>query len=116
MRRSGSRGSPAKAGILGLCALLALHGTASAADAATGRKKAAMCQTCNGIDGVGKMPDVPNIGGESAMYLQRQLKSFRSGERKHEQMSIVASGLSDQDIENLAAWYSSIEFTVTLPQ
>jgi cytochrome c553 len=96
-----------------LAAALALP--AAAGDATAGRQKAAMCQTCHGIDGVGKMPDVPNIGGESAFYLERQLKNFRSGERRHEQMSIVASGLSDQDIENLAAWYSSIAFTVTLP-
>jgi cytochrome c553 len=62
------------------------------------------------------MPDVPNIGGESADYLTRQLEQFRSGDRKHEQMSIIASGLSDEDIGNVAAWYSSIQFEVTVPQ
>lgn len=62
------------------------------------------------------MPDVPNIGGESAEYLTNQLQHFRSGERTHEQMSIIASGLSDEDIADLAAWYSSIRFEVILPQ
>lgn len=85
------------------------------ADAAAGRKKAAMCQTCHGIDGVGRMPDVPNIGGESTDYLTRQLGQFKSGERRHEQMSIIAQSLSESDIADLAAWYSSIEFSVTVP-
>jgi cytochrome c553 len=87
-----------------------------AADAAAGRQKAAMCQTCHGIDGVGKLPDVPHIAGENTEYLVSQLDAFRSGKRQHEQMSIIASGLSDEDIADLAAWYSSIQFTVTVPE
>jgi cytochrome c553 len=87
-----------------------------AADAAAGRQKAAMCQTCHGIDGVGKLPDVPHIAGENTEYLVSQLDAFRSGERQHEQMSIIASGLSDEDIADLSAWYSSIQFTVTVPE
>ena len=88
---------------------------ASAADPAAGRGKARQCQTCHGLDGVGKMPDVPNIAGESAMYLTKQLRDFRSGERRHEQMAIIASALSDDDIADLAAYYASIEFTVKVP-
>lgn len=49
---------------------------ASAEDAAAGRQKARMCQTCHGIDGVARRPDVPNIGGESTLYLTRQLEAF----------------------------------------
>lgn len=75
-----------------------------------------MCQTCHGIDGVGKLPDVPHIAGENTEYLVSQLDAFRSGKRQHEQMSIIASGLSDEDIADLAAWYSSIQFTVTVPE
>lgn len=86
-----------------------------AADPAAGRQKAATCQSCHGIDGVGKLPDVPNIAGEPAEYLTRQLGQFKSGERQHEQMSIVAQSLSEADIDDLAAWYSSIAITVTLP-
>ena len=55
------------------------------------------------------------IGGESDMYLTKQLEAFRSGERRHEQMSIVAQGLSDEDIADLAAWYASIQFEVRMP-
>lgn len=96
-------------------AALAAASPAAAGDPAAGRRKAAMCQTCHGIDGVGKMPDVPNIGGESAGYLVRQLEQFKSGERRHEQMSLVAASLSEADIADLAAWYASIEFSVKVP-
>ncbi len=88
---------------------------AAATDAAAGREKARQCQACHGLDGVGKMPDVPNIGGESELYLTRQLHAFRSGERRHEQMSIIATSLSDEDIADLAAYFASIEFTVKVP-
>ena len=64
----------------------------------------------------GRMPDVPNIAGESAMYLTKQLQDFRSGERRHEQMSIIAGALGDDDIADLAAYYASIEFTVKVPE
>ena len=101
-------------GVLG--ALLLVAPDALAGDAVAGRVKAQQCQACHGIDGVGKMPDVPNIGGESADYLTRQLEQFRSGDRKHEQMSIIAQGLKDEDIRDLVAWYSSLKVTVEVPQ
>jgi cytochrome c553 len=102
--------------LLGVLGVLVLSASTAQADAAAGRQKAQQCQACHGIDGVGKMPDVPNIGGESADYLTRQLENFRSGERKHEQMSIIAASLSDADIADVAAWYSSIQFEVIVPQ
>ena len=89
---------------------------ASAGDVKAGRQKAVACQPCHGLDGVGRNPTVPNIAGESELYLIKQLKAFRSGERRHEQMSIVAKTLGDRDISNLAAWYAAIEFSVKLPE
>jgi len=88
---------------------------AAAADAAAGRKKAAACQTCHGIDGVARVPIAPHIAGESQVYLQTQLKAFKAGKRQHEIMSVVASQLSEEDIADLAAWYSSIKFSVEMP-
>jgi cytochrome c553 len=100
----------------GLALLIPGAGGVQAGDAALGKEKAKMCQTCHGIDGVAKIPSAPNIAGESELYLVTQLKAFRSGKRTHEIMSLVAQQLSDEDIENLAAWYSSIEFEVHMPQ
>jgi len=99
-----------------VCAATSGLSPALAADPAAGRAKAAMCQTCHGIDGVAKIPIAPHIAGESTIYLQTQLKAFRSGKRAHEIMSVIARQLSDDDIANLAAWYSSIEFTVKVPE
>lgn len=88
---------------------------AHASDAKAGRKKAQMCAACHGIDGISKMPMAPNIAGSPTMYIEKQMKSFRSGERKDETMGVVAKPLSDADIADLAAWYSGIEVNVTLP-
>lgn len=87
-----------------------------AADAAAGKAKTKQCRNCHGVDGVAKIPIAPHIAGESAIYLQVQLKAFRNGKREHEIMSVVAKNLSDEDIADLAAWYSSIKFTVEMPE
>lgn len=95
--------------------LIAPSVAGAAGDVSAGRDKAQQCAVCHGLDGAAKRPDVPNIGGESDIYLTKQLEAFRSGERRHEQMSIVAEGLSDEDIADLAAYYASIEFSVKVP-
>ncbi len=101
--------------ILGLMASSMVMDTAHAADAKAGRKKAQMCSACHGIDGISKMPMAPNIAGSPAMYLEKQMKAFRSEERKDETMNVVAKPLSDADIVDLAAWYSGLTVDVTLP-
>ncbi len=97
-------------------ALAAAAPVLAAGDAAEGKVKAGMCRICHGIDGVARNPEAPNIGGEHFVYIQNQLRNFRSGKRTHEVMSVIAEGLSDEDIDDLAAWYSSIKFSVTLPE
>jgi cytochrome c553 len=90
---------------------------ASAADPAAGKKVAqGTCAVCHGLDGIAKNPDAPHLAGENVEYLLRQLKAFKSGERKHEQMSIIAQGLSDDDAANAAAWYSQIKIKAEMPQ
>ena len=90
---------------------------ASAADPAAGKKVAqGTCAVCHGLDGIAKNPDAPHLAGENVEYLLRQLKAFKSGERKHEQMSIIAQGLSDDDAANAAAWYSQIKIKAEMPE
>ena len=80
-------------------------------------EKAQQCQTCHGIDGVGKMPDVPNIGGESDDLSHPPARGTSApASASTSRCRSSPRGLSDEDIADLAAWYSSIEFTVTLPQ
>ena len=76
-------------------------------DPEAGRKLAGQCRTCHGLDGIAQIPVAPNIGGEPAGYLARQLEAFRSGARVNEMMSVVAASLSDAQIADLAAWYAS---------
>lgn len=101
---------------LAAATVTALPSAADAADAAAGRKKARQCQTCHGLDGIAKIPIAPHIAGENQIYLETQLKNFRSGKREHEIMSVIAKGLSDEDIADLAAWYASIKITATMPE
>jgi cytochrome c553 len=97
-----------------ICLLLGVQ--AFAQDSPGRQKVTQACAVCHGVDGIGKNPDVPNLAGESTIYLEKQLKAFKSGERKHEQMSIIAQGLQDKDIVDLAAWYASIKISVQVPQ
>lgn len=103
-----------------LIAAAILHGGLAApalADAAAGRAKAQMtCAVCHGLDGIARVPDAPHLAGESAIYLTAQLEAFRSGARQHQQMSIIAQGLSDEDIADLADWYASIRITAEMPE
>lgn len=102
--------------LLGLGGLM-LAGAAPAlsGDPAAGRKVANMCRTCHGLDGFAKIPIAPHIGGEPSSYLQRQLLAFKSGARRHEMMSVVASSLSEQQIDDVSAWYAAYKATASLP-
>ncbi len=71
---------------------------------------------CHGLDGLAKNPDAPNLAGDSANYIRKQLDAYKSGERKDPQMTIMAKDLSDDDIADLAAWYSSLKVTVEMPK
>lgn len=99
------------AGLIALCLA-----PAQAADVKAGKSRASQCAVCHGRDGVATNPEAPNLAGEASIYIERQLKAFRSGERKHEQMSIIAQSLTDADIADLAAWYAAMKVTVELPK
>lgn len=86
-----------------------------AEDLEAGRKVANMCRTCHGIDGYAQIPIAPHIGGEPKEYLEGQLMAFKTGARQHEMMSVVAAGLSAQQISDVAAWYGSHVAVATLP-
>jgi cytochrome c553 len=104
------------AAALAAAALLVSPAALAAGDADAGKQKAAKCLACHGRDGVARLPNAATIAGEHAQYLEKQLKAFRSGERQDPQMSVIAKTLTDEDIADLAAWYSSIKFTVEVPE
>jgi cytochrome c553 len=88
---------------------------ARAGDAKAGRQKALQCQTCHGLDGLAKIPEAPNLAGQPEDYLIKSLTDYKTGARKNEMMSVVAPPLSEADIADLAAYFSSIEVEVTPP-
>ncbi|GEP08767.1 c-type cytochrome [Methylobacterium gnaphalii] len=90
-------------------------GPVLAGDAAAGRKRAIACQTCHGIDGVSRQPEAPNLSGQVEGYLVKALMDFRSGARSNETMNLVAKGLDDAAIADLAAHYARIPMEVTPP-
>jgi cytochrome c553 len=94
-----------------LCILGASSSTC-AGDIKAGRAKAMMCQACHGLDGLSKVPDAPNIAGQTEPYIVAQLQAYKTGARKNDAMSVVAPSLSDSDMEDLAAYFSAIEINV----
>ena len=84
-----------------------------AADVANGRKIAAVkCQMCHGLDGLAKLPEAPNLAGQTKLYLAEQMKAFHDGVRKNDMMSLVAPTLSETEIADLAAYYAAIEVKI----
>ena len=72
-----------------------------------GQAKSATCMACHGPDGNSPNPEWPNLAGQHASYIEQQLRLFRAGERQNVLMSPMAMILSDEDIADLAAYFSS---------
>lgn len=100
-----------------ICALLALAGVVNIAaaaeivgDATAGANKVSMCIGCHGIPGYkASFPEVyqvPMLGGQSEKYIVSALNAYKKGERQHPTMRGIAGSLSDQDIADVAAYYS----------
>ncbi|HET9653191.1 MAG TPA: c-type cytochrome [Usitatibacter sp.] len=85
-------------------------GAHAAGDAAAGKNKTYQCQGCHGIPGwktaFPEVYQVPKLGGQNADYIVAALKGYKSGERDFATMRAIASTLSDQDMEDIAAYYS----------
>lgn len=97
--------------LLALGMFLAFSGaTQAAGDAAAAKDKLSMCEGCHGIPGYKTaFPSayhVPKLGGQHAEYIIKALEGYKSGSRSHPTMTALAKTLSQQDIEDLAAYYS----------
>ena len=97
-----------------IASLVLLTAASSAAfgagDAAAGKAKKSMCAGCHGIPGYRTVyPDtyqVPKLGGQHAQYIVDALKGYKSGDRKHATMRAIAGSLTEQDMNDLAAYYA----------
>jgi len=99
--------------IKSLTTLLIIMGISTSALATgninAGKARAGNCAGCHGANGISNNPVWPNLAGQKAQYLEKQLKMFRDGQRQDALMSPMAKPLSDADIKNLAAYYSSLK-------
>jgi cytochrome c553 len=83
----------------------------AAGDAVAGKTKTYACQGCHGIPGTKtafpELYSVPKLGGQHAQYIVSALKAYKTGQRNHSTMQANAATLSDQDMEDIAAYYST---------
>lgn len=93
--------------VLSLLLLLSTYAT-QADDIKAGKSKAAICSACHGNNGISNIAIYPNLAGQKQQYLETAIKAYRNGERKNAIMSPMVTGLSDQDIKNLAAYFASL--------
>lgn len=88
--------------------IFAASGAQAAGDAKAGQAKSAVCLACHGADGNSPANPVwPKLAGQHPSYIVKQLTDFKAGDRKDDLMSPMAAPLSDQDMQDLAAYFSS---------
>ena len=86
-----------------------------AADIEAGKARASTCFSCHGPEGISLNPKYPNLAGQSAEYLAKQLNAFRTGERKDAIMTPMAGSMSDADVENVAEYFATQGMTAQKP-
>ncbi len=92
--------------LAGLGMTLATMPAGAAGNAAAGQAKAAVCAGCHGPDGNSLADMWPKLAGQLPEYIDKQLHDFKAGRRANEQMSPMAKPLSDQDIQDVAAYFA----------
>ena len=98
--------------VLILTALFLALGTSllnAQGDPAAGQAKSALCASCHGVDGNSDLSVNPKIAGQNYNYIVKQLQDYKSGARANATMSAMVAALSEQDMMDIAAWFSSQE-------
>lgn len=89
-----------------LATVVAVPTAMAAGNVQAGKSKAAACAACHGPDGNSPSGQYPNLAGQGAPYLVKQLQDFKSGARDNAIMKGMAANLSEQDMQDLAAYFS----------
>ena len=93
--------------VLSILGLVLAGPAAAQGNAAAGQAKSMACAGCHGADGNSFNPEWPSLAGQHASYIAKQLGEFKAGNRSNPLMSGQAMGLSDEDMQDLAAYFSS---------
>ena len=81
-------------------------------NAVAGQAKVALCASCHGLDGNSELAINPKLAGQNAGYIIKQLMDYKSGVRSNQIMSAMVLNLSEQDMQDISAWYSSQQVTL----
>lgn len=92
--------------IASLLAVISLQAAAEG-DASAGQAKSAICAACHGADGNSMVPNWPKLAGQHTAYIVRQTALIKSGARPVPEMMGIVAGMSDQDFQDLAAFFSA---------
>ena len=94
----------------GLIALTVCCFGCSRGDVAAGEARAVTCLGCHGSPVRATAPNIPRIAGQSRVYLAKQLRDYREGRRSDPVMTPIANSLDDRQIDDIAAYFESLEF------
>ncbi len=98
--------------VVSLLLTLGISGLAHAAgDAAAGQGKVAMCSACHNADGNSMLPNFPKLAGQGQRYLLKQMHDIKSNTRPVIEMTGMLDAMTEQDLKDIAAWYSSQKAT-----
>lgn len=93
--------------LFALCGLYASVAALAEGSAQEGQSKSTACVACHGVNGNSSNPEWPSLAGQHGQYVKKQLQAFKSGARKNPLMTPMAMGLSDDDVEDLAAYFAA---------
>ncbi|MBF7728812.1 c-type cytochrome [Pseudomonas sp. N040] len=99
--------------LVSLLLTLGITGVAQAAgDAAAGQAKVAVCAGCHGADGNSAAPNFPKLAGQGERYLLKQLQDIKAGNRQVLEMTGILTNVSEQDMADMAAYFSSQSMSI----
>ena len=81
-----------------------------------GKKLSAQCVMCHGENGISVIEEAPNLAGQKSLYIWNQLRDYKSGKRQNEIMNVVVKNLTDQEMLDIADYYSKLEIKIITPK
>lgn len=97
-----------RSGLICMLALLTSGPAWAEGDAERGQSMSALCSACHGPDGISVNPLWPSLAGQQELYLVNAIKAYRDGVRVDVSMQPFVAELTDQEVEDLAAYYASL--------
>jgi len=91
-----------------LLILVSYSNVVYSSDIVAGKTKAASCGGCHGSMGIAIAPNFPNLAGQKKTYLAKAIRAYKTGTRSDPTMKAMVGALTEADIDNIAAYFSSL--------